>query len=214
MSKPRLLDLFCGAGGCTKGYQQAGFHVTGVDINSQPHYCGDEFIQADALTVDLSGYDCYHASPPCQANTVLFPNELHKKDYGHKDCIPENRSRLNITGKPWIIENVPNATMNTLIILCGSMFGLKVYRHRLFESNIMLFQPAHPKHRILTAGKGHSAKDDITFWTVTGHLGNLKGASKAMGIDWMKMPELVQAIPPAYTKFIGEYLLKAIEANK
>jgi DNA (cytosine-5)-methyltransferase 1 len=210
MTRPKLLDLFCGAGGAAKGYQRAGFYVVGVDIKPQPHYCGDEFYQADALTFPLEGYDAYHASPPCQANTVLFPNALHGKDYGHRDCIPETRERLIASGKPWVIENVPNAEMNTVIILCGTMFGRKVFRHRLFESNQMLFQPFHLKHQNKTAGKGHTPKNDDDFWTITGHIGNLKGAGKAMGIDWMTMPELVQAIPPSYTEFIGRYLLEAV----
>lgn len=191
------------------GYHRAGFEVVGVDIKPQPHY-PFEFHQADALTYPLEGFDAYHASPPCQANTVLFPNALHGKDYGHKDCIPQTRAILSATSKPYVIENVPNAAMNTVIILCGSMFGLKVYRHRLFETSFLCFQPFHTKHTIRTAGKGHSAKDDIAFWKVTGHLGNIKGASKAMGIDWMKMPELVQAIPPAYTEFIGKYLMQEV----
>jgi DNA (cytosine-5)-methyltransferase 1 len=208
--KPRLLDLFCGAGGAAMGYHRAGFEVVGVDIKLQPHY-PFEFHQADALTYILDGFDAYHASPPCQANTVLFPNTLHRKDYGHKDCIPETRTILEQIGKPYVIENVPNATMNTLIVLCGTMFGLKVFRHRLFESNIMLLQPFHLKHDGVTAGKGRTPKNDNDYWTVTGHIGDLKGAGKAMGIDWMSMPELVQAIPPAYTEYIGKYLMNEVK---
>ena len=209
MKKPKLLDLFCGAGGAAMGYHRAGFEVVGVDIKPQPHY-PFEFHQADALAYPLDGFDAYHTSPPCQANTVLFPNELHGKDYGHKDYIPETRAILNETGKPWVIENVPNADMNTVIILCGTMFGLKVFRHRLFESNIMLLQTPHQKHIHRTAGKGRTPKNDSDFWTITGHLGNLKGAGKAMGIDWMTMPELTQAIPPAYTEYIGLRLMEVI----
>jgi len=209
MTKPRLLDLFCGAGGASMGYYRAGFEVEGVDIKPQPHY-PFKFYEADALEFSLDGYDAYHASPPCEANTVLFPDTLHKKAYGHTDCIPETRIRLETTSKPWVIENVPNADMNTVIILCGTMFGLKVFRHRLFESNIMLLQTPHQRHTARTAGKGHTPKDSETFWTVTGHIGNLRGASRAMGIDWMTMPELVEAIPPAYTEYIGGYLIKTI----
>ena len=207
--KPRLLDLFCGAGGAAMGYHRAGFEVEGVDIEPQPNY-PFKFHLADALEFPLEGYDAYHASPPCQANTVLFPNELHGNDYGHKDCIPETRLLFEATDKPWVIENVPNANMNTVIILCGTMFGLKVFRHRLFESNIMLLQTPHQKHKGVTAGKGRYPRNDEDYWTITGHLGNLNGAGKAMGIDWMTMPELVQAIPPAYTEYIGKYLLQAI----
>ncbi len=206
--RPALLDLFCGGGGAAFGYYLAGFRVVGIDIKSQPHY-PFEFHQADALTYPLEGFDAYHASPPCQANTVLFPNALHGKDYGHKDCIPETRNRLGKTGKPWVIENVPNAKMNTVIILCGTMFGLKVFRHRLFESNIMLLQTPHQKHQGKTAGKGRFPRNNDDYWTITGHLGNIIGASEAMGITWMTMPELVESIPPAYTEYIGKYLIEA-----
>lgn len=213
--KPKLLDLFCGAGGATKGYQQAGFYVVGVDIKPQPHYCGDEFYQADALTFPLEGYDAYHASPPCQANTVLFPNALHHRDYGYQDCIPETRQRLITTDKPWVIENVPNARMNTVIILCGTMFGLKVFRHRLFESNIMLLQPPHIKHSGKTR-KGYPANEEYKYWCITGSVGKRVGAQEAMGIDWMarKACEVSQAIPPAYTEYIGKYLMQVVMANK
>ena len=211
--RPKLLDLFCGAGGASMGYHRAGFEVEGVDIKPQPHY-PFKFYQADALEFPLDGYDAYHASPPCQANTVLFPDTLHQKDYGHRDCIPETRFRLEATSKPWVIENVPNADMNTVIILCGTMFGLKVFRHRLFESNILLLQTPHQKHEGKTAGKGRTPKNDNDYWTITGHLGNLKGAGKAMGIDWMTMPELVQAIPPAYTEYIGLQLKKCLDTIK
>lgn len=207
--KPRLLDLFCGAGGAAMGYHRAGFEVAGVDIKPQKNY-PFEFHQADALEYPLEGFDAYHASPPCQAHTVLFPNALHKKDYGHKDCLPDTRRILETTGKPWVIENVPNADMNTVIVLCGTMFGLKVFRHRLFESNTMLFQPFHLKHTGRTAGKGRYPRNDEDYWTVTGHLGNLKGAGRAMGIDWMVMAELTEAIPPAYTEYIGRYLLGVV----
>jgi DNA (cytosine-5)-methyltransferase 1 len=228
--KAKLLDLFCGAGGAGMGYSRAGFDVYGIDIKPQPHY-PFPFLQMDALDAiyDLqhgmgivfsngeklcfADFAAFHASPPCQANTVLFPNELHGKDYGHKDCIPETRLLLLATMKPWVIENVPNANMNTVIILCGQMFGLKVFRHRLFESNIMLFQPPHMKHKGKTAGKGRYPRNDEDYWTVTGHLGNVKGAGKAMGIDWMLMSELVQAIPPVYTEYIGKYLMEAVHGK-
>ena len=203
----RLLDLFCGAGGAAMGYHRAGFEVVGVDINPQPRF-PFEFHQADALEYPLDGFDVIHASPPCQAHTVLFPKELHGKEYAHPDLVAPTRQRLRKTQNPYVIENVPNAPLVNYIVLCGSMFGLKVYRHRLFESNILLLQPCHESHKVRTAGKGRTPKDDNTFWTVTGHLGDLPGASKAMGIDWMIMKELVQSIPPAYTEFIGKQLIQ------
>lgn len=209
--KPALLDLFSGAGGAARGYQKAGFCVLGVDIKPQPHYAGCRFVQADALTFPLEGYDAYHASPPCQANTFLKPDMLHHRTYGHKDLIPETRAILAKTGKPYIIENVVGATMNTVIILCGTMFGLKVFRHRLFESNIMLLQPSHIKHKGKTR-KGYPANKEYEYWCITGSVGEREGAQQAMGIDWMarKASEVSQAIPPAYTEYIGKFLIEAI----
>lgn len=212
----RLLDLFCGAGGAAMGYHRAGFEVVGVDIKPMPHY-PFEFHQGDALeylAAHGAEFAAIHASPPCQAHTVLFPKQLHGRNYDHPDLIPQTRELLNKIGKPYVIENVVNAPMNTLIVLCGAMFGLRVYRHRQFETNAMLLQPPHPKHIIPTAGKGYAPKDDITFWTVTGHIGNWKRAGEAMGIDWMGADGhgLTQAIPPAYTEFIGRQLLAYLEA--
>src|SRR5574337_20985 len=127
--KPRLLDLFCCAGGCAMGYHRAGFDVVGVDINPQQRY-PFEFHQADAMTFDLSGFDAIHASPPCQAYTVLGGRE----DLSHyPDLVDAVRERLQASGKPWIIENVPGAPLRDPITLCGAMFGLRRYRHRLFE---------------------------------------------------------------------------------
>lgn len=229
MNKPKLLDLFCGAGGAGMGYYRAGFDVTGIDNKPQPHY-PFPFLQMDAMeamdrllrgegltfsngeTLYLRDINAYHASPPCQANTFLKPDLLHHRSYGHKDCIPETRIRLETTNKPYVIENVVGATMNTVIILCGTMFGLKVFRHRLFESNIMVLQPFHIKHDGKTR-KGYPANEEYKYWCITGSVGERKGAQEAMGIDWMarKASEVSQAIPPAYTEYIGKYLIKALE---
>jgi len=133
--KPRALDLFCCAGGATKGLQRAGFHVTGVDIKPQPRYCGDEFHQADALTFPLDGYDFIWASPPCQAYSDMkqMPNAVE-----HPELIEPVRERLNASGKPWVIENVEGAPLSVHapmlftnisgIVLCGTMFGLNTQK--------------------------------------------------------------------------------------
>ncbi|OGN90761.1 MAG: hypothetical protein A2Z70_01395 [Chloroflexi bacterium RBG_13_48_17] len=213
--RPVLLDLFCKAGGATKGYQQSGFYVVGVDIEPQPHYCGDEFHQADAITYPLKGYDAYHASPPCQPYTLMAQGLLQSQNKAHEypKLIEPIRALLVATGKPYVIENVPGAPLIDPIRLCGSSFGLKVQRHRLFECNfpIMALPCAHywqgkedlpPLHRLVghsrvigVYGNGRGKGDNLSLW------------SEGMGITWMTRKELSQAIPPAYTKFIGKYLM-------
>ena len=135
--RPRLLDLFCGAGGAARGYQMAGFHVTGVDIKPQPNYAGDVFVQADALEyVAAHGheFDAIHASPPCHAySTVTGRNRRNTKRY--PDLIPPTRELLLVCGSPWIMENVEGAPIKSPVRLCGSSFGLDVRRHRLFETS-------------------------------------------------------------------------------
>ncbi len=211
----KLLDLFCGAGGCARGYMDAGFYVVGVDIAPQPRYCGDEFIQADALTFLLDGFDAYHASPPCQHYTQMLNwNGPDRSSY--PDLVEVIRARLQATGKPYIIENVPGAPVERMITLCGAMFDLRVYRHRYFESNILLFQPHHPKHLIPAAHSGKVARAD-QFWCPVGNFGQKDDAQKAMGINWMKTTgsknrEIAQAIPPAYTRWIGEQLMQYLMA--
>src|SRR5687768_6327417 len=134
MTRPRLLDLFCGAGGCSKGYQRAGFDVVGVDINPQPRHCGDEFYQADALEVlrlliagetwqgyVLADFAAVHASPPCQLYSTLR-NAAADRGSGHPDLVAPTRELLEATRLPWVMENVPGAPMAPAIVLCGSMF--------------------------------------------------------------------------------------------
>lgn len=138
--KPRALDLFCKAGGATRGLMAAGFHVTGVDIEPQPRYCGDAFVQADAMTFPLKGFDFIWASPPCQGYTAL------RHAPGAKGTAPkligDIRARLSSLSIPWVIENVTEARLDMInpVALCGTMFGLgipgyELQRHRLFESN-------------------------------------------------------------------------------
>jgi DNA (cytosine-5)-methyltransferase 1 len=219
-AKPRLLDLFCCAGGAAKGYQEAGFHVTGVDIKPQPNYVGDRFFQMDALkALDFNGhvhpslgrFDVIHASPPCQGYSDL----RHRTGREYPMLVEIMRSRLRLSGLPYVLENVEGAPLIAPIVLCGTMFPeLRVIRHRLFESNHPLMAPQHGKHPLVFTHdkrKAHYGKldQDTSFVQVTGG-GNcsIKNAREAMGIDWMTKAELNEAIPPAYTRHIGEQIAR------
>lgn len=215
MDKPLAIDLFCGAGGATRGMQRAGFHVTGVDINRQPRYVGDRFIQADALNcgIDLSEFDFIWASPPCQSYTAM----RHAPGaHGAPRLIAMVREVLIATGLPWVIENVEEAAwdMRNPIRLCGSMFdlgaqGCRLQRHRLFECNFSVLHPPcrHDKRPVIGVYGGHarrraaSANGRTTRDVWEG--GHGRAASDAMGIDWMTLNELSEAIPPAYSEFIA-----------
>jgi DNA (cytosine-5)-methyltransferase 1 len=212
--KPLLLDLFCCAGGAALGYHQAGFEIIGVDIYPQPRY-PYAFIQADALKLDpaiLSLVDVIHASPPCQSYSDLA------KRNGNADAWPRLiepvRDMLSNTGLPYIIENVEGAPLLNPTVLCGTMFPqLRVIRHRLFETNFSVQAPEHHKHPLvhtLDRRKNHYGKTDewVDFVSVNGG-GNcsIAAARDAMGISWMTKKEINEAIPPAYTEFIGKQLL-------
>ena len=212
---PVLLDLFCGAGGCSVGYHRAGFDIVGVDIKAQPNYPFD-FQQADAFeyVLELAGYanglyDAIHASPPCQRYSRLFTT-MEDRRGEHPDHVAKTRELLNKTGLPWVIENVHGAPLNRgSVMLCGAMFGLRTYRHRWFESSECLLAPSHPKHSI-KSDKGSRRKEHFLaggFISVVGNVGTYCGPA-AMGIDWMTGEELSQAIPPAYTEFIGRQIVK------
>ena len=203
---PKLLDLCCCAGGASKGYHDAGFDITGVDIEPQPRY-PFKFIQADAMTFPLDGFDAIHASPPCHDHTSLA--SLSGID-GTGWMLAATRARLAATGKPWIIENVEGAPMRPDLKLCGCMFGLRVDRVRWFELSDhfgLVTVIEHRRHKTRTASKNRRALWD-QGWNVsiTGDVGTYLGP-EAMGIDWMTGNELSQAIPPAYTAFIGGLLL-------
>jgi DNA (cytosine-5)-methyltransferase 1 len=208
----RALDLFCGAGGATCGLQEAGYHVTGVDIAPQPHYCGDKFIQADALTFPLNGYDLICASPKCQGHTRMN-NDKTRHD---RTQLTRMISRLECQGTPWALENVPGAPMGQrAICLCGSMFGLGVshagkfyqlQRHRLVLASWPLKAPvcAHSEpvvgvygaHARCRAAK-HGGRTTRDPWD------HRKIASAAMQIGWMTLAEMSEAIPPVYSRFIA-----------
>jgi DNA (cytosine-5)-methyltransferase 1 len=209
--RPRLLDLFCGAGGAAMGYARAGFDVVGVDIEPQPHY-PFEFHRGDALTFPLDGFDAVHASPPCQA---YVRSGMVAKDGRHPDLVAATRERLDASGLPWVIENVPGAPIRIDLLLCGSMFGLSLRRHRLFESNVTVapwtppcnhsdpitgvYGHPHGKGGAWRNGKRPMLPSDLATW------------SAAMGIEWMPAKSLAQAVPPAYTELIGVQLIRHLE---
>jgi DNA (cytosine-5)-methyltransferase 1 len=216
--RPKLLDLFCGAGGAAMGYHTAGFDVVGVDLVPQPRY-PFEFHRGDApefLAAHGREFDAIHASPPCQAYSKLRSLNL---DVKYPDLVAPVRALLEESGRPWVIENVPGAPLGFSVMLCGAMFGLRVYRHRYFETSFWIWHPPHPKHVIRAGspgtkgGRGQRAHYEAGgFVTVVGNVGSYCGP--AMGIDWMSGKELSQAIPPAYTNLIGESLLKSINLEK
>lgn len=234
--RPRLLDLFCGAGGAAMGYHRAGFEVVGVDIKPQPRY-PFEFHQADALEFLREHgheFDAIHASPPCQKFTALrtMPNAKE-----HPDLVAPTRELLIATGKPYIIENVPGAPLDHPVVLCGSAFGLgtgdaELRRHRLFETNwtLGLVPPCqhYSRGRAIGVYGGHGRdrrRIRPATVSVTGHAGGRSvrdgtqqfstvERAEAMGIDWMTGAELSQAIPPAYTEFIGRRLREELDCHR
>jgi DNA (cytosine-5)-methyltransferase 1 len=228
MKRPRALDLFCCAGGAAKGLFDAGFDVVGWDIRPQPRY-PFEFHQGDALTASTAGFDFIWASPPCQAHTAMKTMHNAKP---HLDFIPATRAKLLASGLPYCIENVMGAPLLSPFTLCGTMFGLGVedadlQRHRIFEVN-------YPVGELPTCRHGARA----TIGIYGGHVRNRKprtigvygeGARdsrrkfdkgvpdftseqgrEAMGISWMTIAELSQAIPPAYSEFIGRAAMKTV----
>ncbi|HZZ55713.1 MAG TPA: DNA cytosine methyltransferase [Trebonia sp.] len=185
-----LVDLYCGAGGATKGYQEAGYYVVGVDIEPQPSYCGDEFHQADAMSFDLGGFDVIHAGPPCQRYARVTRWRGRAED--HPDLLGPTIERLKAQSTPWIVENVPEAIPRPDLILCGSSFGLAVRRHRHFLTSWPSFG--------LMAPCSHG--DLLPFM----HKAE-RAYADALGCEWMNKYEARQAIPPAYTKWIGTALM-------
>lgn len=214
--RPRLLDLFCGGGGAAMGYHRAGFDVVGVDINPQGNY-PFTFVQADAIEylsrAEALHFDAIHASPPCQAYTRKASDWGRTRTHwiDHPDLVGPTRDLLGQTGLPYVIENVPGAPVNAQLMLCGTMFGLTIRKHRLFESNVPLPFPPRPCSDHTECynpwqGKGRSADklraaQDIDWLPISG------GASRKAGYTG----DLFNAIPPAYTEWIGSSLLLQIE---
>jgi len=208
MSNPKLLDLFCGAGGCSVGYHRAGFEVLGVDHNPQKNY-PFEFVQMDALDyLRQQGhkFDVIHASPPCQA----FSRATRDKSK-HPDLVEPVRALLRETGKPYIIENVPGAPLIEPLKLSGMMFGLNTIRVRWFETQpAIFFAPIPVRKHASTARQGTQPIVNEQYICVTGNFSNVDYGRKAMGIDWMIRSELTQAIPPIYTEYIGRWMMNLV----
>lgn len=230
LDRPRLLDLFCGAGGCAKGYQRAGFYVVGVDIKPQPRYCGDEFVQADALEI-LAGlihpsprpsdaffgqtFAAIHASPPCQrwAGSQNFRDDADE----WPDLITPIRPLLDATGLPYVIENVPAAPLREPVLLCGSMFDppLDVKRHRHFETNWILEAPLWPcRHKVWAPRfPARASKGLRRVVSVFGQDSPAPLVRQVMGMPWATRLECAEAIPPAYTELIGHQLMQHLNAT-
>lgn len=219
MIKLKLLDLYCGAGGAAQGYIDAGFDVTGIDINPQPDYPG-KFIQGDALAYLAAHgheYDARHASPPCQASSALTKGTNKGKEY--LNLIPATRALLRVTDGPWVMENVQGSDLRRDLTLCGEMFGLGVIRHRYFEvEGWQAFPTPHKPHRGRVAGWRHGEWFDGPYFAVYGEGGG-KGTvaqwQEAMDIHWTSnRKSIAEAIPPAYTRFIGGQLMQQIESAR
>lgn len=208
--KRKLLDLYCKAGGAAVGYACSSskeFEIVGVDIAPQKNY-PFQFIQSDAIEfLEKYGkeFDVIHASPPCQRNSTMTKGLWKDRLASHPELIEPTRDILKSLGKPYVIENVPTAPLIDPVVLCGSMFGLKVRRHRLFESNFHIPQLEcdHKSQGRVVAVYGHSGgsskRDGIKF-------GGVDTWKAAMGIYWMTGAELAEAIPPAYTEYIGKFI--------
>lgn len=203
----RCLDLFCGAGGAGMGYHRAGFEVVGWDIEHHPDY-PFEHHTGDALDVladvdYVRRFDLVHASPPCQAYSTATPDPSR-----HPDLVGPVRDLLQFAGVPCIIENVPGAPLDHPVMLCGSSFGLRVRRHRLFESSIFLLGSPCQHGTVPPVGVYGDHPDPREYFRPDGTRRGAKATSvadaqQAMGIDWMGWADLAEAIPPAYTEFLG-----------
>lgn len=210
MRQPRGLDTYCKAGGATRGYQLAGAYMVGVDTEPQPNYCGEEFIQADAIEVladqeFLAGFDFIHASPPCQRFAGTYQDHSH-----HPDLLTPTRELLKAIGKPYVIENIPTAPMPTGILLCGATFGLPTIRHRRFEvypdpGLVPSLCPQRKHGRGVTHGPG--------FYPYARKRWEANWDRYVLPVlwPWMTRDESGQAVPPPYTEFLAKFMFAALE---
>ena len=215
----KLLDLFCGAGGAGRGYIDAGFDVTGVDIEPQPDYPGT-FIQGDAiafLAAHGHEFDAIHASPPCQASCTLTKGTNAGNEY--LNLIPATRALLALHDKPTVIENVQGSDLRRDLTLCGEMFSLGVIRHRHFECSGFTALPLeHIKHRGRVAGWRHGVYYEGVYRQVYG-AGGGKGTVKewqdAMGMHHTNnRKSIAEAIPPQYARFVGGQIMARLESEQ
>lgn len=220
-ARPRLLDLYCCDGAASMGYMLAGFEVEGVDIADRRDY-PFRYYQADAITFLLENSDRYHAfaaSPPCQQHTPLkaYANTKAKRaayDEKFVDLLATTRATLDFTGKPYVIENVPGAPLIDPITLCGPMFDLPMYRHRLFESNVDIASPPHQPHGPRCARNGYLPTEDRPYMSIHGGKHSRawqRAAAEAMGAPWITtIVGICEAIPPAYAKHVGTQLMESL----
>lgn len=206
--KPTALDLYCCQGGAAQGLADAGFQVIGVDIEPQPNY-PFPFIRADAVTTMPAGFDFIWASPPCQAHTKAQRIQRRK----HPDLIEPTRAMLRASGIPYVIENVVGAPLENPILLCGAMFGLMTYRHRLFECSFPIYIPEHPEHTAPNRKMGRPVQEG-EMMHIVGNFSGVQRARDIMGTQWMNRDGLREAIPPAFAKHIGLAAMAKIRALK
>ena len=216
----RILDLYCCQGGASQGYVDAGFDVFGVDLDPQPRY-PFEFLQYDAIHFlgglvggggkwRVEDFDAIHASPPCQAHTKAW--KLNKRE--HPRLIAPTRGLLELTGLPYVIENVEEARdeLRDPVMLCGETFGLQTYRHRLFETNWNLTAPEHPKHTARTTKMGRAPVDG-EYMHIVGNFSGVDKGREVMGMPWANRDGLREAIPPVYAEYVGRQLADHIRST-
>ncbi len=209
----RLLDLYCGGGGASFGYELAGFDVTGVDINAQPNYVGD-FVCDDAIEFLYQCghlYDAIHASPPCQRYSKSTSDQ-RTRGVKYPDLVSATRDALRESGKPYVMENVPDAPLKDPILLCGTMFNIPTYRHRLFECSFPIHAPEHLPHIAPVNRIGKRPKDG-EFIEYIGHFPGKDIVMEFTGLTWLTTQQLSQSIPPQYTRYIGRKLMEILNGS-
>lgn len=206
LAKPKLLEVYCSAGGSSVGYQRAGWEVDGVDIMPQRHF-PFRFFKADAVEFIYEHghrYDAIVGGPVCKR----YSKTWRIQTLDHPTQIPATRAAMVASGKPYIIENVEDALPELLtpMLLCGQDFGLHTYRHRLFESNVRLVRPgSHAPHIKPTVKMGRALRPG-DYYHAVGNFSSVEIIRADMGVEWMNRQEIAQCIPPSYTQYLGTQL--------